>query len=134
MATITSEYLGDLRVSTKHHESGVTIITDAPVDNQGKGASFSPTDLCATALGTCAMTILGIYAQKHDLDIVGATMEISKTMAANPRRISEIKVIIKMPANNFTEKDKKGMTNVMRACPVHKSLHADLNQIIEIEW
>ena len=87
MATVSATYLGDLRVECVHNQSGTRIITDAPTDNQGKGASFSPTDLCATALGACAMTIIGIYAQSHGVDITGTTMNITKTMSADPRRI-----------------------------------------------
>jgi len=84
MPTIRETYLGDLRVECEHVASGTKIITDAPVDNQGKGEAFSPTDLCATALGACAMTIMGIWARKNDVDIVGATVEITKHMSASP--------------------------------------------------
>ena len=81
MATVSATYLGDLRVECVHNQSGTRIITDAPTDNQGKGASFSPTDLCATALGACAMTIIGIYAQSHGVDITGTTMNITGAQA-----------------------------------------------------
>ncbi len=80
MATICARYLGDLRVECTHTQSGTKIITDAPVDNHGKGQAFSPTDLCATAVGACAMTIIGLYARNHGVDVTGAEMEITKSM------------------------------------------------------
>ena len=83
MATVKEIYLGDLRVECEHLASGTKIITDAPVDNQGKGEAFSPTDLCATALGACALTIMGIYARNHNIDIVGDSTEVTKHMSAS---------------------------------------------------
>lgn len=94
MSTVSAKYLGDLRVECVHNQSGTKIITDAPSDNQGKGESFSPTDLCATALGTCAMTIVGIYAKNHGLDVTGTEVEITKVMSADPRGIGKIEVIL----------------------------------------
>ena len=90
MATVSAKYLGDLRVESVHNQSGTKIITDAPSDNQGLGEAFSPTDLCATALGACAMTIIGICAKTHGVDVTGTKMEINKTMSADPRRISKV--------------------------------------------
>ncbi len=134
MATITSEYLGNLRVATKHVESDTTIITDAPIDNGGQGRSFSPTDLAATALGTCALTIMGLAAEKHSLDISGATMNIVKEMSANPRRIARLEVTFTMPANNFSEKDKTILENAAHTCPVHKSLAPEVVQEFIFIW
>lgn len=134
MATINARYLGSLRVECVHTQSGTTIVTDAPVDNNGKGEAFSPTDLCAAALGTCAMTIMGIYCQKHGLDISGAEMEINKIMSADPRRIGKLEVVFKMPAGRFSDKDKAVLERVAHACPVHKSLHPDVEQTFTFCW
>ena len=86
MATVTAKYLGDLRVECIHVASGTKLVSDAPVDNNGKGEAFSPTDLCVTALASCAMTIIGIYGKMHDVDVVGTEIEVVKTMSASPRR------------------------------------------------
>ncbi len=134
MATISSEYQGNLRVASTHLQSGTTIITDAPTDNGGQGRAFSPTDLAANALGACALTIMGLYAEGHSLDIKGATMEITKTMSASPRRIACIEVTFTMPANDFSEKDKKALVNAAYTCPVHKSLSPDVEQKFNFVW
>ncbi len=134
MATITAEYLGNLRMSVTHHESNTTIITDAPVDNGGEGRSFSPTDLCATSLATCAMTIIGLYASAHGLDVQGAKLEIVKVMSQSPRRIAKIEVIITMPKNDYSDKDKKAMENCINACPVHHSLHPEVEKVFTVIW
>ena len=134
MPTIKETYLGDLRVECEHVASGTKIITDAPVDNQGKGEAFSPTDLCATALGACALTIMGIYARNHGLDITGATAEVTKHMNASPRRIGKVEVIFNMPAKGYSEKDKKALENSVHTCPVHLSLHADTEQVFTFNW
>ncbi len=131
---MTSEYLGNLQIQSQHTGSDATLLCDAPVDNGGKGQSFSPTDLCALSLGTCAMTMMALYAQSHGLDMVGASMETVKVMAAQPRRIAEIHVTITMPSKGFSEKDKKAMENAVKTCPVHHSLHADIVQNISIVW
>ena len=106
MADITAKYLGDLRVKCVHQQSGTVLVTDAPKDNNGKGEAFCPTDLCATALAACAMTIIGIYGRNHGVDVTGTTIEISKTMSANPRRIGKIEIIFNMPDREFSEKAK----------------------------
>ncbi len=134
MATISAEYLGDLKMSIKHHESNTVIITDAPVDNGGKGESFSPTDLCATSLATCAMTIIGLYANTHSLDVKGTKLQIEKIMSKNPRRIAKIEVTMNMPKNNFSEKDKKAMEHCIETCPVHHSLHPDVEKVFKLIW
>ncbi|KXK40226.1 MAG: OsmC family protein [Bacteroidetes bacterium OLB9] len=105
--TSTILYLGDLRTECTHLRSGQTIITDAPVDNNGKGEAFSPTDLAATALGTCMVTIMGIAARNHGLNIDGTKVEITKHMAADPRRIAAVDVHITMPETHYSSKDKK---------------------------
>ncbi len=134
MTTVRSEYQGNLRVESTHVQSGTTIITDAPTDNGGQGRSFSPTDLAATALGTCALTIMGLYAEGHNLDIKGATMDIIKKMSPSPRRIAGIDVTFTMPANNFSDKDKTALENAAYTCPVHKSLGADVEQNFKFVW
>lgn len=127
-------YKGQLRTEALHIKSGGTILTDAPTDNRGQGASFSPTDLVATALGSCILTIMGIKAMDKELDMTDATVEVTKTMASNPRRISKIEVIINMPPNGYTEYEKKILTKAAHHCPVAKSLHPDLEEVIEINW
>lgn len=134
MATISSTYLGNLRVESVHNQSGARIVTDAPSDNHGKGEAFSPTDLCAAALGACAMTIIGLYARAHDVDVTGARMEISKSMSANPRRIGRLEVIFDMPDRPYTEKQKAGIERAARTCPVHLSLHPDVEQVFTFHW
>ncbi|MDY3810758.1 OsmC family protein [Desulfovibrio sp. PG-178-WT-4] len=134
MATISAKYLGDLRVECTHMQSGTKIITDAPVDNHGKGQAFSPTDLCATALGACAMTIIGLYAQNHGVDVTGAEMEITKSMSADPRRIGKVEVIFTMPDRPYSEKEKIVMERAAHTCPVHLSLHPDVEQVFTFNW
>ena len=134
MATVTAKYLGDLRTECVHVASGTTLVTDAPVDNQGNGESFSPTDLCATALATCAMTIIGIYGRSHDVDVTGATIEITKTMSANPRRIAKIEMIFHMPDRDYTDHQKMMIQRAALTCPVHLSLHPDVEQVFTFKW
>ncbi|MFQ9868859.1 MAG: OsmC family protein [Bilophila wadsworthia] len=122
MATITATYLGDLRVESVHAASGARLITDAPVDNNGKGEGFSPTDLCATALASCAMTIIGIYGKMHDVDVTGTSIEVTKTMSANPRRIGKLEVVFTMPDREYTDKQKTMIERAAHTCPVHLSL------------
>lgn len=128
------EYLGDLRMSATHALSGQTIFTDAPPDNQGRGEAFSPTDLCATSLGCCMMTIMGISARAHEIDMAGATAEVTKVMAADPRRIARIEIKIQMPPKNYSEKQRKILEAAAKRCPVSVSLNADLEEVVEIVW
>jgi len=109
-------------------------MTDAPVDNQGKGESFSPTDMVATALGSCMLTIMGIKARDKKIDIEGAEVETIKTMASDPRRISKIDIKLTMPAKNYSEKDKKILKAAAEACPVQKSLHTDMEIAVNVIW
>ena len=102
MATMKAKYLGQLRVECEHVASGTKMRTDAPVDNCGKGEAFSPTDLCAAALGSCILTTMGIYAGQHNIDLEGTEMEITKTMGTEPRRIVRIGIDIFMPAKERT--------------------------------
>lgn len=130
MVTIETKYLGDLRTQALHVRSGNTLITDAPVDNKGKGEAFSPTDLLATSLGSCMMTIIGIAAKTHGFPVNGTILRITKIMAENPRRIAEVIVEFKFPVNNYSEKEKAIIENAARTCPVARSLHSDLKQTI----
>lgn len=134
MANFVSTYLGELLIASTHLQSGTKIVTDAPVDNNGKGSAFSPTDLLATSLANCMMTIMGVKAEQLQIDITGAKMEIVKTMAASPRRVQEIKVDIYMPTGDYTDKDKKLLEAAAFTCPVSKSLHPDICQNIIFHW
>ncbi|MBO5490966.1 MAG: OsmC family protein [Desulfovibrio sp.] len=134
MSTVHATYLGGLRVECTHEQSGTTLVTDAPTDNQGKGESFSPTDLCATALGACAMTIIGIYGRSHGVDVTGARMDITKTMSADPRRIGRIEVVFTMPDRPYTDRQKAVMERCTQTCPVHLSLHPDVEQVFTFVW
>jgi uncharacterized OsmC-like protein len=123
--TLKVTYLGDLRTRCEHIQSNNTFITDAPVDNQGKGEAFSPTDTVATALGSCMLTIVGIKARDLGLNVEGTTAAITKSMAADPRRISGIKVAISFPAS-YDEKNRKILERAAETCPVLYSLHPDI--------
>ena len=123
-------YLGSLRTEAEHLQSGTKIITDAPVDNHGKGESFSPTDTVATALATCMLTIMGIKAEAMEISIEGATAQVTKTMASDPRRISKIKVVLNLP-QKFDDKVMKILENAARTCPVFHSLHPDIEKDIQ---
>lgn len=123
-------YLGDLRTRCEHLGSGAEMITDAPVDNQGKGEAFSPTDTVATALASCMLTIMGIKARDNQLKVGGASAEVTKTMASNPRRISAIKVVISFPTD-YPEKDRKILERAAETCPVLYSIHPDINLDIQ---
>lgn len=134
MATSKITYNGELRTSSVHERSGNTIITDAPVDNKGKGAAFSPTDLLANALGSCMLTIVGIAAAEHGFDIEGATCEITKIMAESPRRVAEIVADFQFPANSYTDKQKKIIERAANTCPVFYSLHPDLKKTVTFNY
>ena len=133
MATSKVTYLGDLRTSSVHIQSGNTIITDAPTDNHGKGEAFSPTDSVANALATCMLTVMGIKAKDLEVDFTGSTAEVTKIMGTDPRRIVEIHVTFDM---NLTA-DKKTRTVLERTaltCPVYFSLHPDIKKEISFNW
>lgn len=132
MYTSKIEYLGELRTEATHLQSGNQILTDAPTDNHGKGEAFSPTDLVATALGSCMISIMGIKLLGSGKDIKGAMADVTKVMYSEPRRIGEIHVKINVPDADFSEKEKQILINAAHACPVAKSLHPDIKQIIEI--
>jgi putative redox protein len=134
MKTSKIKYLGELRTEAVHLASGSTIITDAPVDNHGKGQAFSPTDLMSTSLASCMITIMGITANTHGLKIDGASAELTKIMAANPRRVSEIHIVFTMPANNYSQKEKAILENAARTCPVALSINPAIIQKVEFVY
>ena len=126
-------YLGDLRTSSIHLQSGSEIISDAPIDNNGKGEAFSPTDTVANALGSCMFTVMGIKALDLNIDLSNSTAEITKIMAADPRRISEIHVVF-----NFSvapdAKNKTILERIAMTCPVYYSLHPEIKKVIAFNW
>lgn len=127
-------YRGELRCEATHGPSGAQVFTDAPVDNHGKGASFSPTDLVATALGGCILTILGIVAARHDLPLEGTTIKVEKHMVAEPvRRIGALPVVVTMSCP-VEDKMKVLLENSAATCPVHQSLHPEIDKPIDFVW
>ncbi len=134
MATVKATYTGNLRTEATHLQSGTKLITDAPVDNQGKGEFFSPTDLVATSLGSCMITIMGIAAKTHGFNIDGASWTVTKIMADNPRRIGEIIVELTFPPNEYTDQQKRVIEHISRNCPVALSLHPDVKQTVRIDY
>ena len=126
-------YLGDLRTSAIHIASEKNIITDAPIDNQGKGEAFSPTDTVATALASCLLTIMGIKARDLNIDITKTSAEVTKVMASNPRRISEIEITVNF-TKSYDQRIKKILEKAALTCPVSNSLHPDLKQNILFNW
>lgn len=134
---MTSEviYQGELRTLATHLQSGSTIETDAPTDNNGKGERFSPTDLVATALASCMLSIMGIAANTHTYDITGTKCSVEKIMAANPRRIAEIRITVAFPATiSYDDKAKKILEHAALTCAVYQSLHPDCIKKVEFLW
>ena len=127
---IKGQYEGDLRVKLTHGPSGSVIETDAPVDNQGKGERFSPTDLVVAALGSCMMTIMGIVAKRDGIKLEGTKFRAEKHMIENPRRIGKVILEIYMPSG-LTDEQKKKLERAAHTCPVHQSLHTDIEQDIK---
>lgn len=134
MATIQTYYNGDLRTEATHLASGNSIITDAPIDNNGRGEAFSPTDLVCAALASCMLTIMGMLANRLELNIIGTKTDITKVMAADPRRISEIIIAFTFPAHNFSPKDRSMLEQAARTCPVALSLHPDIKQVVTFNY
>ena len=122
METLRTKYLGALRTEVKHLASGTIMVTDAPVDNHGKGEFFSPTDLMAASYGCCALTIMGIAAQKHGFNIDGTEVKTKKIMGSNPRRIEELVVEFTFPHNRYSDKERRIIELSSKECPVANSL------------
>jgi putative redox protein len=134
MATVKMTSLGGMRTKSVHIKSGKELITDAPLDNRGKGEYFSPTDILSTSLAACMITIMDIAGQEHGFSVEGAEIEITKIMAEKPRRVAEIIVEINFPANNYSDKSKKIIEYVTKNCPVALSLHPDVKQTIILNY
>jgi uncharacterized OsmC-like protein len=115
-------YLGDLRTECTHIQSGTKIITDAPLDNQGKGEAFSPTDLLATSLASCMMTIIGIYCKNHEINFDSCTAEIEKIMGVNPRKVEKIVVHMDFTGNNWDSSTLEKVIIAGKTCPVAKTI------------
>ena len=126
MVKIEIVYEGGLHCRLKHGPSGAGLVTDAPKDNRGKGEAFSPTDLVASALGSCMLTLMGIFAQRHEIDLAGARLSVIKEMVKEPvRRIGRLTVAIDMP-KGISARHREGLKQAALTCPVHKSLHPDI--------
>jgi len=132
MATSKVEYLGGLRTKCTHLKSGVEVITDAPVDNNGKGESFSPTDLVATAYISCMMTIVGIYCDKHDLRFDKGVGTVEKIMGIDPRRVQKLIILLDLSGNDWSDKEQLKVKNAANVCPVAMSVSDDME--IELQY
>lgn len=130
MGTIKNKYLGKLRTEGTHVPSQNTIITDAPVDNMGKGEAFSPTDLLSFSLSACMMTIMGQVAEREGIHMEGLTTDITKVMSANPRRVAEIHVNFTWPSLDLTDKQKNMLIRAAKSCPVALSLNPEIKQVV----
>lgn len=135
MTKMLTIYKGNLRNEVTHVQSGTKILTDAPLDNHGKGESFSPTDLLASSLGCCMLTIMGISAQSYGFSLEGTRVETEKIMGTDPRRVVEIKIDFHFPeGSNFTPQQKRIIESAAKTCPVANSLHPDLKKTINFNW
>jgi putative redox protein len=134
METAKTIYKGDLRTEITHIRSGSVITTDAPVDNKGKGENFSPTDLVASALGSCIFTIMGIAAREHGFSIDGATCKITKVMTENPRKIGEIKIDFDFSGHEYSSKQKKILEYCVKTCPVALTLNESVFQNVTLHF
>ena len=134
MATSKVKYLGDLRTEATHLHSGEKIITDAPLDNQGKAEYFSPTDLAATSLATCGLTIMGIAARTHGFNIDGTEATVTKVMYSNPRRIGEVHIEYQLPDIQYSDKEKRIIEAAGKSCPVAMSLSPEVKQEISFQF
>lgn len=135
MTKMKTVYLGGLRSEVEHLQSGTKLVTDAPLDNHGKGESFSPTDLFASSLGCCMLTIMGISAESYGFNIEGTTIETEKIMGTNPRRIVEIKLDIHFPKGaNYTDQQKRLIEAAARTCPVANSLNPEIKKTITFNY
>ncbi|TAL66545.1 MAG: OsmC family peroxiredoxin [Bacteroidetes bacterium] len=132
METARTKYFGDLRTEIVHVRSGSVITTDAPVDNKGKGENFSPTDMVASALGSCIFTIMGIAAREHGFSIDGSTCKITKIMTDSPRKIGEIKIDFDFTGNDYSDKQKKILEHCVKTCPVALSLNESVFQNVAL--
>lgn len=133
MVKMTAVYAGHKHCQAKHEPSGSTLETDAPKDNQGRGEKFSPTDLVATALGTCILTTIAIFAEKDGVNVTGSRMTVEKEMTPPPRKIASLKTVIEMPSS-ISEDYREKIRAFAENCPVKKSLHPDVQVPVEIRY
>jgi putative redox protein len=134
MVNISIRYEAALRCAATHGPSGQTLFTDAPVDNHGRGESFSPTDLVATALGTCMATIMGIVSERHTIDLAGMKIEVTKEMTKEaPRRIARLVTVIDVPLP-ADHPDRDLLERAALTCPVHQSLHPEIEKPLDFRW
>mgnify|MGYP000243177633 CR=1 FL=1 len=130
---ITGTYLGDKKVQLTHGPSGAQLITAAPIDNMGDGSSFSPTDLTASSLGACMLTLIGIVAERHGLDVTGTTVKVEKEMNDSPRRIGKLPVEIRM-SKMLSPEDRAKLERAALTCPVHQSLHPEIESPVSFVY
>jgi putative redox protein len=133
VVAITGTDIGDLKVRATHELSGTEMTTAAPLDNEGDGSSFSPTDLMATALGTCVVTVMAIAAQKHGIPFDGARFRVEKQMASGPRRIASLSMVVTMPSG-LNAQQRRILEGAGSHCPVHRSLHPDVETPLRFEY
>jgi len=134
MPTIKTIYQGDLRTHITHVASGQNVVTDAPIDNQGKGEAISPTDMLSASLGSCMLSIIGIAARTHGFNIDGVEVFITKHMASNPRKVSKIEVSFNNFPQKYSELEKNIIEKAARTCPVALSLHPELKQEVSFNY
>ena len=133
MVEVSIDYSGMLHCSAMHGPSGTVLATDAPLDNQGKGESFSPTDLVATALGTCIATTMAIVAERHQVELKGLTVQVTKEMASDPRRIGRLTIELRIPLP-ADHPQRELLEKTALGCPVHRSLSADMERPTKFFW
>lgn len=134
MHSMTTEYLGELRTTATHLKSGNTVITDAPIDNNGKGEAFSPTDLLCSALSSCMITLMGITAQRENIDLTGLKAEVTKVMASSPRKVAEIIINFSMNQLDATDLQKEKLKRAALTCPVALSLSESVKQTVSFNF
>lgn len=136
MPTVKTTYLGELRTESVHVQSGNQLITDAPTDNMGKGEAFSPTDLLATATGTCMLTTMAIVAQRDEIELAGSAVEVTKIMSQTPpRRVARLEINLKLKTNIVLSPEQiQKLENTAHKCPVSLSLHPEVEQVVAFEW
>ena len=134
MTTLTTLYSGSLRTQAVHLKSGNTIVTDAPVDNNGRGEAFSPTDLVCSALSSCMMTVMGILAQREGIELTGLTSQVVKIMDDNPRKIKEIQINFSHPSLVATDLQKEKLKRTALTCPVALSLSESIKQTVQFDF
>ena len=134
METIKIIYTGDLKTRATHCKTGNQLITDAPLDNKGRGETFSPTDLLVTSLGTCMLTVMGIAAKENNIAIENTEVRVTKIMGNAPRRVSEVIVEFDMPKKSFSVQEKKLLENAAMHCPVINSMHPDFKKTIKFNY